>query len=107
MSLNDIPQVRETFSSFEIVQVDCTYSVAGCKDRAFKRVIVTSGGLVAPMSPSARYGPDQLVANWMLKVIGDRVLEPDQNRILKPTQVNKVHFAPSTYAPIRMPLSEC
>ena len=41
LSLNDRPEVRETFKAFAIEGVDVTYSLAGGKGKAVKEVIVT------------------------------------------------------------------
>lgn len=41
LSLNDRPEVRETFKAFAIEGVDVTYSIAGGKGKAVKEVIVT------------------------------------------------------------------
>ena len=41
LSLNDRPEVRETFKAFTVESLDCSYSLAGGKGKAVKEVIVT------------------------------------------------------------------
>lgn len=49
LSINDRPEVRETFKAFAQEQVDCAYSIKGGVPRAVKELIITS-----PAGRSAR-----------------------------------------------------
>ena len=42
LSLNDRPEVRETFRAFRIETVDCRYSVKGGQGKAVTEVIISS-----------------------------------------------------------------
>ena len=44
LSLNDLPEVRETFAGFAIESVDCTYSISGGKGKAVREVMISSLG---------------------------------------------------------------
>lgn len=44
LSLNAVPGVFETFSKFQIDEVDCTYSVSAGASKAVKEVIIIAGG---------------------------------------------------------------
>ena len=43
LSLNDRPEVRDTFAGFAIETVDCTYSIKGGKGKAVKEVLISGG----------------------------------------------------------------
>jgi DNA adenine methylase len=40
LSLNDLPEVREIFSGFEIEAVDCTYSISGGAGKKVREVVI-------------------------------------------------------------------
>jgi len=53
LSLNDVPEIREAFSIFDLEEVDLTYSINGARQIQAKELIITPRGLRLHPEPQA------------------------------------------------------